>query len=463
MGITGACSLSLSLGGLLQARAAQESTTNRIGLPERIKSCIFIFYYGGPSHLDTYDMKPDAPAEVRGEFRPIASSVPGLLVSEHLPRMARVMHRVAVVRSVHHAMRLHDAACVETLTGRTPARGDGENFIPPPESTLFPSHGAALSYLRRDLGLRVPYAALPFVIQNVVPVPCQTGGFLGSAWNPFQITGEPETLSYRADALQLPDSLTLARVAQRGDLLRQFDAAAESSGAAARGPAMRSLYDRAFELLASEDVRQALAIEQEPVPTRERYGMKPNLPSTSGSNEAAILGQCQQRGQNLLMARRLVEAGVPFVNVHDFRQQGVNWDSHANVFGKNRDYLLPPADQALAALIEDLDERELLDSTLVVAMGEFGRSPKINKEAGRDHWPDCYSAVLAGGGVQGGSVYGSSDKLGAYPDLDPTTPGDLAATIFWRFGIDPASEIRDATGRPYKVADGTPLRRLFAN
>ena len=163
----------------------------------------------------------------------------------------------------------------------------------------------------------------------------------------------------------------------------------------------------------------------------------------------------------MLLARRLVEAGIPFVNVYDFRQQGQNWDSHSNNFGEHKDRLLPPADKAYATLIEDLGERGLLDSTLVVALGEFGRTPKINKNAGRDHWPDCYSITLAGGGIRGGTVFGASDRLGAYPAIDPVTPADLAATIYWRFGLNPRAEIHDKTGRPYRLADGKPIEKLF--
>ena len=167
------------------------------------------------------------------------------------------------------------------------------------------------------------------------------------------------------------------------------------------------------------------------------------------------------RGQNLLLARRLVEAGVPFVNVYDFKQQGQNWDAHNDNAGQHKNHLLPLADQSLSALIEDLDQRGLLESTLVVACGEFGRTPKINANGGRDHWPDCYSVFLAGGGVSGGAVYGASDRLGAYPARDPATPGDLAATIYWRFGIDHAAEIHDQTGRPHRLAAGEPIKQLF--
>ena len=186
-------------------------------------------------------------------------------------------------------------------------------------------------------------------------------------------------------------------------------------------------------------------------------------PQRASSDKAAGLASGRSlRGQNLLMARRLVEAGVPFINVQDFRQQGQNWDSHSDNFNQHRKFLLPQADQALAALIEDLDTRGLLESTLVVALGEFGRTPKINARAGRDHWPDCYTVLLAGGGVSGGRLYGASDRLGAYPAQDPVTPADLAATIYWRFGIAPDTEIHDQTGRPYRLANGSPITGIFA-
>jgi hypothetical protein len=230
---------------------------------------------------------------------------------------------------------------------------------------------------------------------------------------------------------------------------------------------LHRLYDRAFRLLDSEAIRRAVDLTREPAAMRERYGFGPAPAAVGeggGGGNGAELGQGRQmRGQNLLLARRLVEAGVPFVNVHDFRQQGQNWDAHFRCFNQHRTHLLPFADQALSALIEDLDARGLLDSTLVVAMGEFGRTPRINGEGGRDHWPDCYTVLLAGGGVRGGAVYGASDRSGAYPAADPVTPGDLAATIFWRFGIDPSAEIRDQAARPYRVAEGQPLTRLFGS
>ncbi len=208
---------------------------------------------------------------------------------------------------------------------------------------------------------------------------------------------------------------------------------------------MARYYDRAFGMIRSTRLRESLELGREPVAVRERFGQ-------------------HKLGQSLLLARRLVEAEVPFITVYDGVQNGqdVNWDSHAKVFDRLQNHLLPPADQSLAALILDLEERGLLESTMVIAMGEFGRSPKINTMAGRDHWPDCYSVLLAGGGVKGGYIHGASDQWGAYPDRDPVTPGDLAATLFWAFGIDPTREMHDKTGRPFTLATGSPITSLFS-
>lgn len=447
--------LGLSLPRLLQAQAATHGPEASSGRSS-IRSCILIFLYGGPSHLDTWDLKPEAPAEIRGEFRPIATTVPGLRIGEHLPRMARLMHRVAVVRSMRHGMRNHDSACTQTFTGRPLFRGDTENFSAVSEFVSPPSYGAMLSYMRRQQPSDLPHAALPFFIRNLFPPPGQQGGFLGSAYSPFLIHGDPATRSYRAETLRLPEGLSAQRLDKRSTLLHALDPGA------APGTPLRAYYHRAFDLLASEKVRRALEIEQEPPSVRERYGLNwPGMHYPEDNITPELRPALPLRGQNLLLARRLVEAGVSFVNVYDFRVQGANWDTHAGNFDRLKGYLLPPLDQALSALIEDLDQRGLLDSTLVVALGEFGRTPKINATAGRDHWPDCYSAVLAGGGIRGGTVYGASDPIGAYPASDPVTTGDLAATIFWRFGIDPAAEIHDSTNRPYRLAEGEPVQGLF--
>ena len=431
----------LGIAGLSLANALHAEAT-RGSAAAKIKSCILVFYYGGPCQLDTWDMKPDAPAEVRGEFHSIATKVPGVRISELLPKTARVMDKLAIIRSMHHPMRNHNSAAVETFCGRTPLKGDLELLADDPNS--FPNYGAIISALTKQRGEVPIHVALPHVLYNVVVLPGQTAGFLGAAHNQFQVTRDPNQPNFGIDELALPADLSLGRLDDRRSLLALVDAQMSQAEQTVRTRGMTTLQTRAFRLLRSEKVRQAFNLACEPAALRERYGR-------------------HKLGQSLLLARRLVESGVRFVNVNDKVRNGQleNWDSHENNFGRLKTDLVPPADQGFSALIEDLDTRGLLDSTLVVAMGEFGRTPQINKSAGRDHWPDCYSVVLAGGGIRGGSIHGSSDKIGAYPATDPVTPGDLAATLFWRLGIDPTTEVRDLTGRPYRVADGEPIRKLF--
>jgi uncharacterized protein (DUF1501 family) len=280
---------------------------------------------------------------------------------------------------------------------------------------------------------------------NVVMLPGQTAGFLGAGANPFQVTKDPNAAEFGVGDLGLPADLPLGRLEDRRSLLSLVDAQRARAERQARRKAMNIYQEKAFELLHSEEVRRAFEISREDVRVRDRYGRS-------------------TLGQSLLLARRLVEAGVHFVNVNDKIHNGqlANWDSHENNFGRLKNDLLPPADRAFSALIEDLHCRGLLESTLVVALAEFGRTPRINKSAGRDHWPDCYSMVLAGGGVKGGTVYGASDKIGAYPAVDPVSTGDLAATLFWRLGLDSETKVHDLTGRPYRLADGEPLTKLFA-
>jgi hypothetical protein len=447
----GAGYLGLNLGGLLRAQAAGAEVNGA----RPIRACILLFYYGGPSHLDTYDLKPNAPAEVRGSFLPISTSVPGLQICEHLPRMARVMDKVAIVRSVHHNAHLHDSASIHALTGRPLEGPDRELFAPIPQ--VYPSFGSAFAYMNRALMCDVPFASLPYSIHNAIPTPCQGAGFLGSAYDPLLIDVDPTQRTYPVEALAQRDGVNRSRQVQRRSLLETMNHPMHVSSPLAK------FYDKAFQLLESEPIHRAMDITQEPSAIRERYGFGA-APVAKGevNGGGGEMGFARQmRGQNLLLARRLVEAGVPFVNVYDYKQQGANWDAHVNCANQHKSFLLPQADQALSALIEDLDQRGLLDSTLIVATGEFGRTPTINPNGGRDHWPHCYSVLLAGGGVQGGSVHGSSDKLGGHPATDPVTPGDIAATIFWRFGIDHTAELHDQTGRPHRITTGEPIRQLF--
>jgi hypothetical protein len=419
-----------ALAGLGLGRAITPARAAAIRPP--VRSCILVFFYGGPSHLDTFDPKPDAPAEVRGEYRSVPTAVPGVRVCEHLSRTARVMGRLALVHGLHHPMRNHNSAAAEVLTGRTPAGGDQELLADDPRG--MPALGSAVAHALGPRAHSLPYVALPYTLHNVVQLPGQTPGLLGGGYDRFQVDADPADPGFRVPALD-----PSADPAGRADLLRRLDDG-RLPGAADRAVAYR---DRALRLVASPEVRRLFDLSGEPPRVRDRYGRT-------------------RLGQSLLLARRLVEGGVNFVAVYDGRTNGqdANWDSHERVFERHRQ-LLPPADQGLAALVEDLADRGLLDSTLVVATGEFGRTPRVNPSGGRDHWPDCYTAVLAGGGVRGGAVYGASDRIGAYPASDPVTPADVAATVLWRFGLDPAAEVRDQTGRPFRLAEGEPLARLF--
>ena len=401
-----------------------------------------------------FDMKPAAPDNIRGEFKQISTTVPGTFISELLPSHANIMHKISVVRSMHHTNRLHDSASTESLTGRQSPQGDREEFKPIRQ--FYPAYGAALSMLRSDLEQELPFVALPWVFRNVIPVPCQWGGFLGKTYDPFQITGDISKATFRADAFNRPADLPILRLKSRQQLLHQINSDSLLE-AATSNRGFGTHLKKALELMQSTQLSKALKIEEESDATRAAYGLYDEKLPQGVRN---VPGH-QLRGQNLLMARRLVEAGVQFINVYDFRVQGQNWDSHANNFAEHRDRLVPPMDKAFAALINDLEDRGLLDSTLVIGMGEFGRTPKINANAGRDHWPDCYSITLAGGGVKGGYVHGASDNIGAYPVEKAVTPGDLAATIYWRFGINPNSDILDHTGRPHRLAEGHPIYELF--
>lgn len=414
------------------------AATGEIELPAfktPIRSCILVFHYGGPSQLETFDPKPNAPAEVRGEYGVIDTAVPGVQITEHWPLMALLMDRVGLIRSVHHPMRNHNSAAAEILTGRTPAGGDLELLAD--DARACPTLGSAVSFGLGQRAHTLPYVALPYTMYNVVQLPGQTPGFLGGRFDRFQVEGNPNAPNFQVSALQ--QQRGAKGIEARHALLQSLDAATDDD----TQRRMRGYQERALELISSESVRRSFDIDQEPAETRDRYGR-------------TLLGQCA------LLARRLVEGGVNVVAVFDGQHNGqdANWDSHTTLFPRHKQ-LIPPADRALSALIGDLEERGLLESTLVVSLGEFGRTPKINGSAGRDHWPDCQTVLLAGGGVRGGSVYGASDRIAAYPAIDPVTPGDLLATILWRFGINPRTEVHDQTSRPFRLADGEPLARMF--
>jgi len=425
---------------LNQATLKAEADTSRTP----IRTCILVMLYGGPSHIDTWDMKPQAPSEIRGEYQPVATSVPGRVVSEHLSRCASLVDRLAILRSMHHGMANHNSAMYQALVGRRPKID--LDVLGANRSEDFPGFGSALSYLTAAGKLAHPTdsltnVALPHVMHNVVDLPGQNAGFLGGQHDPLQISHDPNRADFNVPNLRLPNGVTEQRMAKRLSLLQSVNGRLKNAG----GTSVDLYHERATRLLHSESLQRAFRLHEESDAVRDRYGRN-------------------TLGQSLLLARKLVESGVRFINVNDkiYNGQDVNWDSHANVFPRHRE-LLAPFDLGFSALIEDLADRGLLDSTLVIVTGEFGRSPRINGNAGRDHWPDCYSVVFAGGGVEPGSTFGESDPMGAYPLSDAVTPGDLAATIFWRFGVNPLHQINDPLGRPAPIAEGKPIKGLFTN
>jgi Protein of unknown function (DUF1501) len=394
-------------------------------------------------------MKPGQPAEIRGSFRPIPSKLPGVPVCELLPRTAGIMDRVCLIRSMTHTMKNHNSAAYYSLTGRAPPLDDQRLRD---SLELFPAYGSVVDKLAPAGGGLPTFVAYPHVMRDGSIAPGQHASFLGKAHNPLFFTQDPNSASFGLPELQLPADMSLERLESRREVLKLID---QQSGlledsATARG--IDESYQRAIAMLTSPKVKEAFDLSKEPAALRDRYGRT-------------------TYGQSCLLARRLVEAGVKFVNVYFAASIGGGgppggWDTH----GTNRrpmnpvlhDYLLPIADQTLPALLDDLDDRGLLDTTLIVWMGEFGRTPRINKDAGRDHWPQCYTALLAGGGVKRGHVHGASDKTGAYPADDPVRPDDLAATMYALLGLDPATEIRDTLNRPFPIAAGQPVAGVMA-
>lgn len=429
---------------LLRARASEPTPARAARATHfgRAKACILVFNYGGPSHLDTFDLKPDAPAEIRGEFRPIASRTSGLAICEHLPRLASVSDRYAVVRSVNHRDNDHAIGAYLALTGYSHPRHDVLGIEPPASPQDLPSLGAVVSRLRPAENI-FSYMTLGdlrhFGNHDSMG---QNAGCLGRTYDPFTIpfvrpmNGELDMSTVTSLRAEVDPAQLEARRALR-ERLAGISPALEAT------PSMRNLDSftrRAFELLSSPSTRDAFDLGREPARLREHYGASPF-------------------GRNCLLARRLVEAGVPMVTVYSFGNR--DWDTHGNNFRELRDTLLPPTDRGLSALLQDLEGRGLLDETLVVWMGDMGRTPRVNRDAGRDHWSFCYSVVLAGAGIRGGQALGTSDRGAAYPSSQPVSPADIAATIYHCLGIDPREHVIDTQGRPLVVSAGNPLEALL--
>ena len=420
------------LGGLslpalldLQAQAAGGKTV-------KAKSCIFIMLEGGPSHLDMWDLKPDAPAEIRGPFQPISTSVAGTQISELLPRCAKIVDKFAIMRSHSHRDNGHQTGRHQVLTGYPPPFRDGQ-AKGVPFNELYPSLG---SMVIRELG---PRGVVPPYVEMPEPLGPGGPGFFGPLYAPFTIETDPVDPTFQVRDLSLSRYVDQERFKRRKRLLQGADALGEGGQGAGRAATMQAYYEKALELVTSPEAKRAFRIQDEKDTVRDRYGM-------------TSIGQCS------LLSRRLVEAGSRFVGI----AHG-SWDTHVDNFTGHEKALVPPTDQAFSALVEDLEQRGLLDETLVVMMGEMGRTPKINKDAGRDHWAACQSVIFAGGGTKPGIVIGASDATASYPTTTPYSIQDLLSTVLTLMGINPRKMYQTPLGRPVPLVNGgQPVKELLA-
>jgi hypothetical protein len=434
--VGGLAALGLGLADLVRLRAAAEGHSASPSLG-RAKHCILLWLDGGPSHLETFDLKPEAPAEVRGPFQPIATSVPGIQICELLPETAKRMDRVAIIRSMTSPLGEHNFGAHYLMTGYRPT-----------PAVEYPSIGSVAAQVRGE-GVLPRHIAVPDF--RVGGGKLSGNGFLSEASRPFAVGGDPAKPDFRVRDLDFYPGVERARIDRRRKFLAALDGFQRGveEGSAADGtrsvPATMG-FEQAYRLVTSPEAKKAFGLEDESPQTRQRYG-----PRTIG--------------QSCLLARRLIERGVPFVTVNN-----PGWDTHNGAYTRLKEGytgaavpvgLIPSLDLAFSALLDDLAERGILDETLVVVMGEFGRTPKINTDGGRDHWPRVFSVALAGGGVRGGQVIGASDAVGEGPQDRPVTPADLACTIYTLLGIDPRQKLTTGDGRPIEVnRDGEMIREL---
>ncbi len=420
--------LGLSLPQLLRAQTAKGSVPRS---KPRADGCILVFLNGGPSHLDMWDMKPDAPAEIRGEFRPIDTSLPGLQFSEHMPLLARQAHRCTVIRSAHHGVNNSHAAAVYCgLTGHD--RGELGGGAKPTDN---PAIGSVVGMLRPPMAPVVPYVSLPYITAEGAggpPQPGFYGGWLGRSHDPFFVLKDPNASDFAMPELTLSGKVPSGRFAGRRRLIELLGVRPDCLQSNRKMRDLDTFQAQACDLLSAPAMRKAFRIDLEDPRTRDRYGR--NI-----------------YGQSVLLSRRLIEAGTRVACISWAPDANATWDTHGNNFRTLKTTLLPQLDMAVSSLLDDLALREMLDRTLVVVMGEFGRSPKINPAAGRDHWNFGYGLMLAGGGIKAGYIHGSSDKIGARPNSDPVTPAEIVATIYHCLGVPHDLELRDQLGRPLTV------------
>ncbi len=436
------CGLNLLLPDLLRMRAGAAPSRGTFG---RARSVILLFLNGGHAQQETWDPKPDAPAEPRGPFSPIATTVPGIQVSELLPRSARMMHRLALLRSLNHRHPDHVQSSLPALTGHHHADGDDLKGDVPPTTSDFPPIGAVLDHLR-------PARKLPTWVQvgptmrrnNGTILHGQYPGFLGPKHGALVVDQDFLPDDVRIETARPGPEVSVDRWSQRDGLLTQVDARRRALDRMAEAQNFDAFQRRALGLLTSPLAAKAFDLAAEPAKMRDAYGRT-------------------QFGQSCLLARRLAEASVPMITVHYCRTPVGSWDTHSDHFNQMKDLLCPTFDQAFAALVSDLAQRGLLNETLVVATAEFGRTPKVNKNAGRDHWQWVYSIALAGGGVAGGSVHGASDRIAAYPVSQGYDPADLAATIYHLLGVPDSTVIYDQARRPHNLVTGHVIDPLLTS
>ncbi len=446
--------IGFGLGGLAGLLGADRARSTGALPRQKSKSCIYIFLWGGPPQQDLWDMKPDAPQGIRSLFQPARTVVPGIHICDQMPLLARQMDKVAVVRSVTHQSNVHEASVYHMLTGRqNPQLVVPRNFR---RRSDFPNFGSVLSYFSRPGDMPASVTIPRPIGHDGITYAGTYAGFLGPRYDPMELRAAPNSNDPPAHTVSLTSDVDSSRlIARRGlrHLIEMQDRVLQKCPSTA---GLDSCFEQAFRMVASSAARRAFKLDLEPPAVRDRYGRN-------------------EYGESFLLARRLVEAGVRLVSViwMYFMPNGriANvWDNHGGTAGLGgisgyamlkEKYCIPPLDRAYSALIEDLSQRGLLDDTLVVAVGEFGRTPKINATQGRDHWGMCQSALLAGGGVRGGQVYGASDKIAAYVKDNPVSPEDLLATIHFALGVPWYAEITDREGRRYTACEGQPVTALF--
>jgi hypothetical protein len=430
---------------LFRARALGELTQPRSDGTTfgRAKSVIMLYLHGGHAQMETWDPKPDGPSPERGEFGAIATNVTGVRIGELLPGCAKIMDRLAVIRSMSHANANHVQAAMPAMTGHAHSPSEESRGDFPPSTTDFPPFGAVLSSLRAPAALPTWVQVGPIMRRfNGTVIHGQSPGFLGTKYSPLTVGQDLRAANVRISAVAPDPEVSISRLNDRQGLLKELDSQRRLLDQVAEVRSFDGYKQRAFGLLSSPVTGKAFDLAAEPAAMRERYGRT-------------------QFGQCCLLARRLAEAGVPMINVHYCHTPEGSWDTHGKHFTQMKQALCPTFDQAFAALVTDLDQRGLLGQTLVLANAEFGRSPKINRGAGRDHWPFVYSIALAGGGMGRGVVYGSSDKIAAHPTSHPHDPRDLAATIYHLLGVPPDTHVYDQTSKPTQLVIGQKIDALL--